>query len=153
MMYTEMDLADVKKQLKKMLLLILAILLAIIVPSIVFLLRKPVWIGTTILAIGVCIAIFLWGVFGTPTYSYYRYLTDIFEGRTREIKGKVVRAEDKPIYKDNRLLFYEVWIIDDEETEERVLLFDDNKGKPGVQTGRHYDFRIHENFITQITES
>lgn len=153
MMYTETDLTNVKNQLVKILLLISAVLLAVIVPSIAFLLRKPVWIGSLILAAGICIVIFLWGVIGTPIYRYFQFLKDIFEGRTREIKGKVVRAEEKPVYKDNRLLYYEVWIIDDEDSEERVLLFDDNKGKPSVQADKHYTFRIHENFITQITES
>jgi hypothetical protein len=153
MMYTETELENVKKQLAKIIILITAIFLAVFIPCAAFLLRKPVWIGTTVMTIGVFAAIFLWGIYGTPMFHYYRYLKDIFEGRTREIKGKVIRADEKPVYKDNRLLYHEVWIIDDEDGEERVLLFDDNKGKPSVQTGMHYTFRIHENFITQITES
>lgn len=153
MMYTETDLAGVKKQLVNILLLITAIFLAFLIPAIVFLLREPVWIGTTVVTIGVLVAIFVGGIYGTPIYHYYHYLKDIFEGRTREIKGKVSRAEDRPVYKDNRLLYHEVWIVDDEDGEERVLYFDDNKGKPPVQSGKHYTFRIHENFIMQIAKS
>ena len=152
MMYTEADLADVKKQLNKMLFLTVILLLAFIVPAVVFMLRQPQWIGATFLTVGICIVIFLWGVFGIPIYRYYHFLRDIFEGRTREIGGKVTKVEEEPVYKDNRLLYYQVWMIDDEDGEERMLLFDDNKGKPSVQEGKHYIFRIHESFITQTTE-
>jgi hypothetical protein len=152
-MYTESDFLEVKKQLKKMLLLTVILLLAFIVPAIAFMLRMPQWIGATFLTAGICIAIFLWGVFGTPIYHYYHFLKDIFEGRTREMKGRVTKVEEEPVYKDNRLLYYQVWMIDDEDGEERILLFDDNKGKPSVQEEKHYSFRIHESFITQITEA
>jgi hypothetical protein len=153
MMYNNTDLVEARNQLLKMVLLVLGIFLVIFIPSVAFLLRKPQWMGASVLTAGVCIATFLWGVWGTPTYYYYRFVKDINEGRNREMSGRVFKVEERPVYKDNRLLYYQIWVVDDEDGEERILLYDDNKGIPPIQADRNYTFRIHENFIIQIIES
>jgi hypothetical protein len=151
--YSETDFTEVRGQLKKVILLSAGILLVFIILTTAFLLRQPQWIGATVLSAGVCLAVFIWGVFGTPTYSYYHYIKDIAEGRTREMKGSVVKLTDTPVYKDNRLLFYEVLVKDQEDGIEKVLLFDENKGKPELHIGRAYTFRTHQNFIIHLEES
>src|SRR5690554_3612722 len=102
-MYTETDFTEIKEQLKKIIILVAGIFLIFFIPSVAFLLRKPQWIGATILSTGVCLAIFIWGVYGTLIYNYYRFIKDIMEGRTREMKGSVVKVTEEPVYKDNRL--------------------------------------------------
>lgn len=147
-MYNEVDLFEVKKQLQKVIITISAIMLIFLATAIAFMTRWPVWIGTTFLIVGVCFNIFLLSIWGIPIISYYRFVKDIVTGRTREITGEITKVVEDPIYKDNKLLFYEVWII--EEDEERVLYYDANKGIPKANVGDKIAFRIHENFITQM---
>lgn len=151
-MYTETDFTEVKQQFKKIIILSAGILFAFIILTVAFLLRRPTWIGATVLSIGVCLAVFIWGVYGTPTYNYYRYLKDIMEGRTREMRGRVVKVADAPVYKDNRLLFYEVVVKDEEDGIEKILLYDDNKGRPELNVDRSYFFRTHQSFVIHIAK-
>lgn len=149
MYYNENDFTEIKGQLRKIIILVLFIALVFIITAIAFLLRKPQWMGATFLSVGVCLSIFVWGVYGTPIYSYYRFIKDIKEGRTREISGKVTNITDEPVYKDNRLLYYEVTLNDDKDGVERVLLYDGNMGKPPFEVGSNYYFRTHQNYIIQ----
>ena len=152
-MYHESDYTEIKKQVKQTIIITAVIALIFIIPAIAFLLRKPQWIGATFLSVGICLSIFIWGVYGTPVYSYYRYIRDILEGRTRETTGKVIRIAEEPVYKDNRLLFYEVIVEDAADGVERILLLDENKGKPQLQIGSRYFFRTHQNFIIHTAVS
>ena len=95
MYYNENDFTEIKGQLRKIIILVLFIALVFIITAIAFLLRKPQWMGATFLSVGVCLSIFVWGVYGTPIYSYYRFIKDIKEGRTREISGKVTNITDE----------------------------------------------------------
>ena len=83
-------------------------------------------------------------------YNYYRYIKDIREGRAKELRGKVVEITDEPVYKDNRLLFYEITLKDAKDGVEKLILFDGNKGKPPLETGSNYSFRSHQNYIIHI---
>lgn len=148
-MYSEADFLSIKQQVKRTILVILAVFLFFLIIAVVFMLRMPQWIGAGFLTLGVCICIFILGIYGTPTFAYYRHIRDIVEGKTREVKGGVNKLSEEPVYKDNKLFFYEVWIIDD-ESEERVLLYDSNKGKPHIDLNQNYTFEIHENFIVDI---
>ncbi len=149
-MYNENDFIEIKGQLRKIILLAVLIALAFIVTAVAFLLRKPQWIGAVFISIGACLFIFFWGVYGTPIYNYYRYIKDIREGRARELRGKVVEITDEPVYKDNRLLFYEITLKDAKDGVEKLILFDGNKGKPPLETGSNYSFRSHQNYIIHI---
>jgi hypothetical protein len=151
--YNDNDFTEVKGQVRKITLLVVVIALIFIITAIAFLLRKPQWIGATFLSIGVCLSIFIWGVYGTPILSYYRYIKDIKEGRTQEVRGKVLNISDEPVYKDNRLLFYEVTLMDEKDGVERLLLFDDNIGKPPFEVGSDYHFRTHQNYIIQAEQN
>lgn len=151
-MYNETDYTEIKSQLKKIIIIAIVISLIFIIPSLIFLLRKPQWIGASVLSVGTCLVVFISGVYGTPIYNYYRYLRDIKEGRTQEVKGQVVNITDEPVYKDNRLLFYEILIKDAKDGLEKLLLFDENKGKPQIAAGSNYSFRTHQNYIVQIND-
>ncbi|NLB42337.1 MAG: hypothetical protein GX815_08765 [Clostridiales bacterium] len=153
MYYNENDFTEVKGQFRKIVILVVMIALVFIITAIAFLLRQPQWIGATFLSVGVCLSIFVWGVYGTPIYSYYRYMKDIKEGRTQEIRGKVINVTDEPVYKDNRLLYYEITLEDEKDGVERLLLFDGNVGKPPYEVGSNYHFHTHQNYIIQLGDN
>jgi hypothetical protein len=105
-------------------------------------------LGMYILIFGICLDIFVWGMFGSPVLAYYNFLKDIFTGRIREESGVVKSVNTKPVYKDNRLYYYEV-LIDDGETE-RMLLIDANKPLPAFDIGKRYEFEVYQNYVVNI---
>jgi hypothetical protein len=147
-MYSETDRIAVLKQLKKTAGLILGVLLLFLIVAFVFMTQWPTWIGTVFLLVGVCFSVFFWGIYGTPTLAYYRFVRDIVTGRSHEVACYVKKVSEEPVYKDNKLFYYEVWV--DEEGIERVLLYDMNKGKPEIVPERDYTFKIHENYIIDV---
>lgn len=153
MYYNENDFTEIKGQLRRVIILVVLIALIFIITAIAFLLRQPQWMGATFLSVGVCLSIFVWGVYGTPIYSYYRYIKDIKQGRTRELRGKVLNITDEPVYKDNRLLYYEVTLLDGKDGVERLLLYDGNMGKPPFEVGSNYYFLTHQNYIIQSVDN
>jgi len=148
--YNETDYNEIKGQLNKTVILVAVIFLAFLILSIAFMLRLPRWIGAVFMSFGVCLTIFVWGVYGSPVYNYYRHIKDIMHGRIRKTRGTVVKITEEPVYKDNLLLFYEILIKDEEDDVERILLYDENKGKPAMEEGESYLFHTYQNFITNI---
>lgn len=147
-MYSEVELNATGKQLKRVILITGGILVVFLAAAFSFMTQWPAWIGTIFLLFGVSICVFLWGIYGTPVYAYYRFVRDIVTGRNREVHGKVLRINGAPIYKDNKLHYYEITL--EEDKVERLLLFDANLGTPPLELNTAYTFRVHENFIVEI---
>ena len=78
----------------------------------------------------------------------YKYIKDLVTGRSREIQGLVKDVSDHPVYKDNKLYYYEV-IIEEDEIE-RILLLDDQKDWPSLDINKVYKFEIHENYVKDL---
>ncbi len=148
MMYSEEEQLQVQKQFKSNLITTILVLVLFLTAALAFMTRLEQWIGAVFLSVGVCISLFLLLVYTLPVWYYYRFVTDIVNGRSREIQARVVRVADEPVYKDNKLLYYEVIVLEDDI--ERMLLFDANKGRPEIKQGEIAIFRIHENFIINI---
>ncbi|HOB19960.1 MAG TPA: hypothetical protein PK830_01090 [Candidatus Atribacteria bacterium] len=148
MMYSEEEQLQVHKQFKSNLITAILVLVLFLAIALAFMTRLEQWIGAVFLSVGVCISLFLLLIYTLPVWYYYRFVSDIVNGRSREIQARVIRVADKPVYKDNKLLYYEVIVIEDDV--ERMLLFDANKGRPEVKQGDMAIFRIHENFIVNI---
>ncbi|MGI5852632.1 MAG: hypothetical protein GX340_08260 [Clostridiales bacterium] len=148
-MYRQEDFDSIKKQFTRITTLMFAGLIFFIISSIVIANRVENWVGMIFLLVGICVEIFVWGVFAAPIFSYYRFIRDLVTGRTREIEGLVKGLSTDPVYKDNKLYFYEINI--EEDGIERVLLLDDQKEWPQIHINSLYRFEIHENFITDFT--
>lgn len=105
-------------------------------------------LGMIILLIGICLDIFIWGMYGSQVLAYYRFLGDMFTGRQRVESGVVKRVGTQPVYKDNKLYYYEVLIEND--GVEQMLLVDANKPLPDIQVGKKYEFKVFQNFVIDI---
>lgn len=147
-MYSEQDLQEVQHQLKRISIRVGIIFLLFLVGSIILANSINNKLGMVVLILGVCLNVFIWGMYGTPVLAYYRFLKDILTGRLRMETGLVKRVDSKPVYKDNKLFYYEIWI--DEDGTERMLLSDANKPFPNIQEGKKYQFQVFQNFITDI---
>jgi len=149
-MYSQSDLVDTKNQIKKIFLIILVIF-ALFLTAAIIIKQSNDTLGMIIIVVGVCIDIFIWGMYGTPVMAYYRYVRDIITGRSRNIKGIVKRVGTEPVYKDNKLFYYEILI--EEDGIERVLFLDNQKKWPKIVTDKTYEFQIYENYVMNIKEA
>lgn len=147
-MYKQEDLQQTGKQLKRIILIISAILVLFIAISIILANAVDNTLGLVVLLVGICLDIFIWGVYGSQLLAYYRFLRDMFTGRQRVESGIVKRVETRPVYKDNRLYYYEVLIEND--GVEQMLLVDANKPLPNLQVGQRYEFKVFQNFVMDI---
>jgi len=147
--YREEDLQQTGKQLKKVILVMSAVLVAFLAISIALASLVNNTLGLIVLLIGICLDIFIWGVYGSQILAYYRFLRDMFTGRQRVESGVVKRVGNQPVYKDNKLYYYEVLIEND--GVERILLVDANKPLPDIQVGQRYEFKVFQNFVIDIS--
>ena len=149
-MYKQEDVQEVRRQLIRMLTVIGAIFLGFLIISIVLANTVNNRLGMFILVIGVCLDIFVWGMYASPILAYYNFLKDIFSGRIRVESGIVKNVNTKPVYKDNKLFYYEV-LIDDGEVE-RLLLIDANKPLPAFDIGKKYEFEVFQNYVVNVLQ-
>ncbi|NLI61169.1 MAG: GIY-YIG nuclease family protein [Clostridiales bacterium] len=147
-MYSQQDLQSINKQLKKVVIGLIAIFLFFLIISIFIKNSVNNITGMIVMILGVCLNIFLWSMYASPIFAYYKFVKDIVTGRTREIQGLVKNISTQPLYKDNKLFYYEVII--EENGVERMLLLDDQKEWPKINKNELYNFQIHDNFITAI---
>lgn len=147
-MYREEDLQQTGKQLKKVILVMSAVLVAFLAISIALASLVNNTLGLIVLLIGICLDIFIWGVYGSQILAYYRFLRDMFTGRQRVESGVVKRVGNQPVYKDNKLYYYEVLIEND--GVKRILLVDANKPLPDIQVGQKYEFKVFQNFVIDM---
>nr|PZN10325.1 MAG: hypothetical protein DIU64_06320 [Caldicoprobacter oshimai] len=147
-MYSQEDLQQTGKQLKRIIILLGAVLIAFLVISIALANMVNNTLGMIILLIGICLDIFIWGLYGSQVLAYYRFLGDMFTGRQRVESGVVKRVGTQPVYKDNKLYYYEVLIEND--GVEQMLLVDANKPLPNIQVGQKYEFKVFQNFVIDI---
>ncbi|NLJ40794.1 MAG: hypothetical protein GX352_04185 [Clostridiales bacterium] len=150
-MYDKRDIESVKTQLKKIIALLVIVFIFFMTVAIVVALNKSNNGGMVIMVAGVCFLVFIWGMYVMPAYIYYRFLEELIMGRSREIRGIVKGLSPNPIYKDNKLRFYELVI--EEDGVERVLLLDNQKEWPRIEISRPYLIRIHDNFVVDISQN
>ena len=150
MYYNQQDFNSITKQLKRTIILLLGILVVFLIAAILTANLVTNRVGMVVMIVGVCLDVFLWGIYANPILAYYRFIRDLVTGRTREIQGLVKEISERPVYKDNKLYYYELTIEDD--GIERVLLLDNQKNWPKLNFNRLYSFEIHENYVKDLNQ-
>ena len=150
-MYTKDDFDALKKQVLTWVIVLLGVFGIFL--TIALLVSKNVSnpLGLFILVIGVCVDEFIWGVYLRPVVTYRKFVREILTGRERQRRGYVVDIGEKPVYKDNKLFYYEVFIQEDESDDvKQMLLLDGNKEPQSIKNDNWYEFDIYQNYITGI---
>jgi len=147
-MYDEKLLQRVMHQIKVTIFVVSVIFVLSLVLSVLITYAFSGNLGMALLTLGICLCIFVWGVYGTPVVNYYSFAKDMTSGRSRTIDGTVTKVGVTPVYKDNKLYFYEVLIV--ETGEERLLLNDANSPIEGIEKNQRCLFEIHENYIKNV---
>lgn len=148
-LYNEELLNSTAKQLKHTALKVIALFLAFILVSIFVGVLVSNTLGMLVLVLGVSLCLLFWGIYGTPVFGYYRFIKDILLGKSRKVHAVITKVSDQPIYKDNKLYFYEIIVV--ENDTERLLLFDSNLSEFKFELSQSYTFEVHDNYITNIS--
>ncbi len=113
-----------------------------------------IWIsnptGLILLCLGICAYIAYWGVRGSQVWAYHRFAMEMCLGRHREIEAEILRISDAPVYKDNKLYYYEIETIQGDV--ERMLLWDANFPLPEIKPGQKVRFSVVDKYIWDIVE-
>jgi hypothetical protein len=96
--------------------------------------------------IGIIIGLFIWGIWGSQYHAYLKFVREILTGQTREEHVMVKHVGEQLVYKDNRLMYYEVEIQDSKGVD-RTLLYDFNQEKPSYKEDTDYTFIVHGHYI------
>lgn len=146
MYYNEEFEQSCKKQIIRNTILTTIMLIVSIAAAIVV--KKTVsnnW-GILVLIIGVLGFSFISGIWVLPVWRYYRFVRDVITGRNRKTSAMLLVAEEKAVYKDNKLYFYEIMVLEDDV--ERKLLYDENREFPkDLLPGCKYEFTTYESII------
>ena len=76
-MYKHEDIYEVRKQINLMIAVIAIIFAAFLIISVVVASTVNNRLGMIILIIGICLDIFVWGMYGSPILAYHSFLKDI----------------------------------------------------------------------------
>ena len=147
-MYPEAYVESVSAQNKAMIRNAVIIVLAALVISILIGVFVSSPIGLVLLCLGIAAYVAYWGVRGSQVWAYHHFAMEMCLGRHREIEAEIVRVSEEPIYKDNKLYYYEIETV--QGGVERMLLWDANFPLPGIRPGQKATFSVVDKYIWDI---
>ena len=153
-MYTSDDFYAIKRQIRSVLIKVAIIFAVFLTISLIIAKKISNPLGLLVLIIGICIDEFIWGIYGKPVVTYKKFVREILTGRERQKRGYIVEIGAEPVYKDNKLFYYEIFIKEDKSDDvEQMLLLDSNKELPDLQYGRWYEFQLYQNYIIDVQKA
>jgi len=147
-MYPEAFVESVSAQNKAMIRNAVIIVLASLVISILVGVFVSNPVGLVLLCLGIAAYVAYWGLRGSQVWAYHRFTMEMCLGRHREIETEILRVSEEPVYKDNKLYYYEIEIIQDDV--ERMLLWDANFPLPEIKPGQKVRFSVVDKYIWDI---
>lgn len=150
-MYPEAFVERVNTQNKAMIRNAVIILLVSLIAAILMGVFVSSPVGLVLLCLGIAAYITYWGVRGSQVWAYHRFAMEMCLGRHREIETEILRVSEGPVYKDNKLYFYEIETI--QGGVERMLLWDANFPLPAIQPGQKVTFSVIDKYIWDIVHS
>lgn len=152
-MYTEDDLISVRSQIRGLIIKIVILFAIFLTVSLILAKNISNPLGLFILIVGLCICEFIWGIYGKPVVIYKKFLQELLTGRKRQQTGYVVSIGSEPVYKDNKLFYYEIFIKENVDDDiDKMLLMDNNKDFPPIEKGKWYEFTLYQNYIVDMKE-
>ena len=151
MLYSEKDVKITLREMMVYLCVAVVVAAAGIVAGLLLGFSDHLSTGTIVAILCIAGAVFLFGNFFAPCYSYYKYLNEVLSGRSHLREGIVREISKKPIYKDNKNYYYEVLVEMDDDLYAQFL-YDSNLGKPPLEVGKPVQMKCYENFIIEILE-
>ena len=145
-LYTQRDLADIRKEIRKraLLLSVPALLMLGGVAALFILRLEALTIALTCL-LGVY-AVFVYGMLLSPVVCYERHLDEVLNGRVRELTGAFKEMEEGTVVRDG-VRYYPVLLnVGNMESEEddRLFYYDANLPRPDWRRGEMLTVTAHD---------
>lgn len=149
-LYGESDKVRTATALRKSLIALLCVLVPTIGVLIATLIlrNKYVGIGVTIVGAWVCYYIIMQKMM--PWFRYKRFLKDMDEGLSRATDGWFVSLSESPRLSDGVAVHDFVLRVGDEEEDERLFLWDDDKELPTLNAGDPVHIVSFSNFVKEL---
>ena len=113
-------------------------------------LLKYVTEGTIVIIVACVVSVFVYGMYVSPLHRYTNYLNDAVMGTKHKVTCVIKSISQKPVYKDNKLYFYEITVNACKEEYDRLYLFDANVELPSIHVEDVVNIIYYENFIVGI---
>lgn len=150
-LYTEQDFQATKKALWVRIAILAAILLGTMGLMWLFVtgLRNRIAVDVTAV-IGMCWAYFYLSFKLMPWFRYWSYQQDMRQGLSRETDAWFLSCSTDTRLSDG-VAFHEFIVrVDDDEDNERLFFWDDDKKLPELQEGQKLHIRSFGNYITEL---
>jgi len=148
--YSVSDIKSTEKQYIKSLIFLGVFIFLMLAASIVLGLFKYVTEGTIVIVAACIISIFVYGMYVSPLHRYTNYLSEVITGTKHKVTCVIKSISQKPIYKDNKLYFYEITVNVYNNEFDRLYLFDANVDLPDIHVEDEVNIVYYENFIVGI---
>ena len=132
MIYSVLDIKSTEKQYIKGLIFLGVFIFLMLAASIVLGLLKYVTEGTIVVVAACIISVFVYGMYVSPLHRYTSYLSEVITGTKHKVTCVVKSISKTPVYKDNKLYFYEITVNACNEEFDRLYLFDANINLPDI---------------------
>lgn len=147
-MYSERDIIDINSKIKKNFQMLVPMLILLIAAYVAALLMAAQWL---VYAVGALICVVAcYGVIAclAPNMRYRRFLLDMQEGLSREMKGRIVEISHKSDYQDGvRVLPVRIFL--ESEQDERIVYLNASKTEDFPAEGETVVLRCYGRHIRE----
>lgn len=150
-LYSDQDATRTKAAIRKSLIILcilIAITLAILITALVVRIQALAAIGTII---GAWLSYFYFSTQLLPWMKYNNFLRDMGEGLSRESDGWFVGYSDESRIVDGVAVHDFLMRVGDDEEDERLFLWDDDKALPQLAAGDKIHLTSFSNFIKVLS--
>lgn len=152
MLYTDEDQLTLRRQLTNRILIDAAIfLIPFAIGVVIMYTSRREWLSVLLSMLGLFGAIFYTGMCLSPFLSYWRFLRDIRNGRSRSFRGELLREESGSLREGIRCRT--LYFSDDEKPGEERLCYLDREKEYAFVTGCKYEITTHGQSIIAIVEA
>ena len=148
-MYTEEDKIRAKQGLTKMLVINVIIFLGTLALAVAGMVLRYQWLAMGGLALCLCATYCFLSVKTTPWYKYYKFIKDMFEGRSRETVGDFVECSDEIRLADG-VQVHDFLVKPDDQEENLLYYWDDDKPRMQFKPGDRVKVTSFGRFVRDI---
>lgn len=145
-MYTEQDYRDICAQYRRRLLALCIPAGVLAAAAIAFFVLRIRWLTTVLTILAGVYAVFFWGLFVSPVFSYRRHLDEVLHGRVRTAEGIFKEMEEEAVIREG-VKYYPMMLSvgnPDSQEDDRLFYYDANLPRPDWQPGERITVTAHD---------
>lgn len=150
-MYTQQDFMNAQRGEKRVVWTLAILLAATLALTITLIALRIKWGAAAAAAVGGCLCYGFYSLKAKPYINYRRFLRDIREGLSRETDAWFVSLGGAPRTVDGVEVRDFLVRVGDEEEDERLFYWDEDKPLPRVEAGQKLHIVSYGNFVTALS--